>query len=100
MRRAGLDIEQGRGFRMNIPFESLSAEALQGLIEAFVLREGTDYGQVEYSFDEKCAAVRSQLAAGKAVIEFDSDSETVLIVSADAVLEKKSVHGFENGDAF
>ena len=83
---------------MNIPFESLSAAAQQGLIEAFVLREGTDYGQIEYSFEEKCLAVRSQLAAGKAVIEFDPGSEVALIVSVDAVTEKKSVHRFENGD--
>ena len=84
---------------MYIPFESLSAEAQQGLIEAFVLREGTDYGQVEYSFEEKCAMVRSQLAAGKALIEFDSDSETALIVAADTATEKKSVHRFKDGDS-
>ena len=83
---------------MYIPFESLSAEAQQGLIEAFVLREGTDYGPVEYSFEEKCKMVRLQLASGKALIEFDSDSETALIVSAEAASEQKSVHRFKDGD--
>ena len=83
---------------MYIPFESLSAEAQQGLIEAFVLREGTDYGPVEYSFEEKCRMVRLQLASGKALIEFDSDSETAVIVSAEATSEKKSVHRFKDGD--
>jgi len=83
---------------MYIPFESLSAEAQRGLIEAFVLREGTDYGQVDYSFEEKCRMVRTQLATGKALIEFDSESETALIVSVDAVTEKKSVHRFKDGD--
>jgi uncharacterized protein YheU (UPF0270 family) len=83
---------------MYIPFEALSAEAQKGLIEAYVLREGTDYGQVEYSFEEKCVMVRSQLASGKALIEFDLDSETALIVSADAAIEKKSVHRFKDGD--
>jgi len=83
---------------MYIPFEVLSAEAQQGLIEAYVLREGTDYGQVEYSFEEKCVMVRSQLASGKALIEFDLDSETALIVSADAAIVKKSVHRFKDGD--
>ena len=28
-----------------VPPDSLSAEALQGVIEKFVLREGTDYGE-------------------------------------------------------
>ena len=83
---------------MYIRFESLSAEAQQGLIEAFVLREGTDYGPVEYSFEEKCRMVRLQLASGKALIEFDSDSETALIVSAEAASEKKSVHRLKDGD--
>ena len=83
---------------MYIPFEALSAEAQKGLIEAYVLREGTDYGQVEYSFEEKCVMVRSQLASGKALVEFDLDSETALIVSADAAIEKKSVHRFKDGD--
>ena len=83
---------------MYIPFESLSVEAQQGLIEAFVLREGTDYGPVEYSFEEKCRMVRLQLASGKALIEFDSDSETALIVSAEGASEKKSVHRFKDGD--
>ena len=83
---------------MYIPFESLSAEAQQGLIEAFVLREGTDYGPVEYSFEEKCRMVRLQLASGKALIEFDWDSETAPIVSAEAASEKKSVHRFKDGD--
>ena len=82
---------------MYIPFESLSAEAQQGLIEAFVLREGTDYGPVEYSFEEKCRMVRLQLASGKALIEFDSDSETALIVSDESASEKKSVHRFKDG---
>ena len=42
--------------------------------------------------------VRLQLASGKALIEFDSDSETALIVSAEAASEKKSVHRFKDGD--
>jgi len=31
---------------MIIPHQTLSPEALQGIIEAFVTREGTDYGVV------------------------------------------------------
>ena len=34
-----------------IPFQDLSADALRGVIESFVLREGTDYGAHEYSLD-------------------------------------------------
>ena len=34
---------------MIIPHERLSLEALQGIIEAFVTREGTDYGTQDVS---------------------------------------------------
>jgi uncharacterized protein len=67
---------------VRVPFEALSLEALQGLIEAFVLREGTDYGPQEHRFEEKCASVRAQIEAGTAVIEFDPESEVALIVPA------------------
>jgi len=67
---------------LRVPFQALSWDALQGLIEAFVLREGTDYGPQEHRFEDKCASVRAQLEAGTAVIEFDPDSEIALIVPA------------------
>ena len=67
---------------MEIPHRELSEEALRGVIESFVLREGTDYGRRDYSIDEKVAAVMRQLDRGEAVIEFDPDTETVSIVVA------------------
>ena len=60
---------------VEIPFRLLSEEALKGLIEEFVSREGTDYGQGEYTLEEKAASVRRQLEAGKAVIVFDPATE-------------------------
>ena len=67
---------------MEIPHRDLSDEALRGVIESFVLREGTDYGQRDYSLEEKMAEVMRQLDRGEAVIVFDPDSETVSIVVA------------------
>ena len=55
-----------------IPFEKLSAEALTGLLEAYVNREGTDYGQgTAPTLSQKVAQVRRQLEEGSAVIVFD-----------------------------
>ncbi|MEM8766968.1 MAG: YheU family protein [Pseudomonadota bacterium] len=62
---------------MKIPTNSLSAEALRSIIEAFVLREGTDYGPAEHDLDSKCAAVLRQLEAGEAEIDFDPDTESI-----------------------
>jgi len=60
-----------------IPPDSLSPAALRGVIEAFVLREGTDYGHAEYSLDAKCRAVERQLREGRAEIWFDPRTETI-----------------------
>lgn len=63
-----------------VPHRELSAEALRGVIESFVLREGTDYGEREYSLDEKVVHVVKQLERGEARIEFDPNTETIDIV--------------------
>ena len=65
---------------VEIPHQELSEEALRGVIESFVLREGTDYGPRDYSLEEKIAAVMRQLDRGEAAVVFDPDTETVSIV--------------------
>ena len=68
-----------------IPFQDLSSEALRGVIEEFVTREGTDYGESEMPLDTKVRQVLNQLHAGKVVIVFDQKTETCNIVSKDAL---------------
>jgi uncharacterized protein YheU (UPF0270 family) len=63
-----------------IPHRELSPEALRGVIESFVLREGTDYGAREYSLEEKVQHVIRQLERGEARIVFDPTTESVDIV--------------------
>ena len=65
---------------IDIPFDQLSPDALTGVLESFVLREGTDYGEVELSFEEKVARLRSALECGEARIVFDADTETVTLL--------------------
>jgi hypothetical protein len=62
---------------VKIPISNLSADALRSIIEAFVLREGTDYGQEDHDLESKCAAVLRQLRSGEAEIDFDPETETV-----------------------
>ena len=66
---------------MEIPFNRLSPEVLKGIIEEFVLREGTDYGNASYSLADKVEHVRGQLEKGKAVVVFDPESETCNILA-------------------
>jgi hypothetical protein len=63
-----------------IPFKELSPEALRGVIEEFVTRDGTDYGEREIPLETKVQKVLNQLHAGKAVITFDQKTETCNIV--------------------
>ena len=68
---------------LEIPHTELSACALRGVIEAFVLREGTDYGETPHSLEHKVEQVLRQLERKEARIVFDPASETIdIIVSA------------------
>ncbi|KDM90584.1 YheU family protein [Photobacterium galatheae] len=62
---------------MMIPWQDIDPETLTSLIEHFVLREGTDYGEQELSLAQKVDKVRQQLAAGEAVIMYSELHETV-----------------------
>jgi hypothetical protein len=61
---------------MIIPHRLLSPDTLRGLIEAFVTREGTDYGAWDVPLATKVCQVHQQLDAGTAVIVYDEDTES------------------------
>ncbi|WP_034917550.1 MULTISPECIES: YheU family protein [Erwinia] len=65
---------------MIIPWQDVSAETLENLIESFVLREGTDYGEQERSLAQKVEDVRRQLASGEAVLVWSELHETINIM--------------------
>ena len=56
---------------MIIPHHLLSPEALRGVIEAFVTREGSDYGEHAVPLDTKIVQIQQQLDAGTVVIVYD-----------------------------
>lgn len=65
---------------IEIPPRELPPETLRAVIEHFVLREGTDYGAQEASFERKVADVMRQLERREARILFDPASESVTLV--------------------
>lgn len=65
-----------------VPSERLSEEALLGLVDAFVLREGTDYGHADIPIEDKRAAIFAQLERGEVVVTFDPATESVNLVLA------------------
>ena len=73
-----------------IPVEALSPQALDGLIEEFVTREGTDYGAEERTLDDKKDAVRRQLDSGDVAIVFDPETQTSNIILKDELRKHAS----------
>ncbi len=66
---------------MVVPYTELDADLLRSVIESFVLREGTDYGEREISLADKVDRVIRQLEHGDAQIVFDPQTETVDIAA-------------------
>lgn len=66
-----------------IPIERLSPDALKGIIDEFISREGTDYGAIEAPRDAKFRQVKSKLETRGAVLVFDDETETTNIFLAD-----------------
>ncbi|MFH2120201.1 MAG: YheU family protein [Pseudomonadota bacterium] len=72
-----------------IPVNKLSPEALQGVIEEFISRDGTDYGEIEASRETNYGQVKYKLENGLAVLIFDDGNETTNIFLADDPILKK-----------
>lgn len=70
---------------MIIPWQQLPAATLDSLIESFVLREGTDYGEQTFSLAEKVDQVRQQLERGDVVILYSELHESVTIAPKEAI---------------
>jgi uncharacterized protein YheU (UPF0270 family) len=72
--------EEERQQPVVVPHTELSPDALRGVIESFVLREGTDYGERDVDFETKVTQVRRQLDRREAEIVFDPQTESIGIV--------------------
>jgi uncharacterized protein len=63
-----------------VPYTELAEDLLRAVVESFVLREGTDYGEKELSLDDKVGRVINQLKRREVKIVFDPETETVGII--------------------
>ncbi len=69
---------------MQIPVDRLDADTLTRVIEEFVSREGTDYGQTSPDLLGKVDSIRRKLKSGEAVLCYDEVSETCHILTREA----------------
>lgn len=72
---------------MIIPWEALEEATLYNVLDSFILREGTDYGERELSLEEKRERLLAQLKADKVVIVWSELHESL------DIKEKKSFLG-------
>ena len=79
---------------MIIPWQDLPAATLDNLIESFVLREGTDYGEESFSLAEKVAQVHQQLERGDVVILYSELHESVTIAPKQTISATKDATEF------
>ena len=68
---------------MIVPHDSLSPDALRGVVLEFVTRDGTDHTEVE----PRVERVLQQLRDGIVVLTFDPDAGTTSVVPADRAQE-------------
>lgn len=62
---------------MIIPWQDLAESTLHNVLDSFILREGTDYGETELSLEEKRECLLAQLKADKAVIVWSELHESL-----------------------
>lgn len=65
---------------MIIPWQELTTETLHSVIESFVLREGTDYGEQERSLSEKVIDIQQQLQRKEVFLVWSELHETINIM--------------------
>lgn len=65
---------------VEVPFKELDPGTLKKLIEEFIMREGTDYGEVEMDLDQKITMVINQLNNGDAALMWDTNLQSSSIV--------------------
>lgn len=70
-----------------IPPEHLTEEVIRGIIEAYIAREGTDYGEKELSLAEKVTRLLPQVLVGDIVITYDEESGSVNLLPKQDVGE-------------
>ncbi|MBB3168750.1 YheU family protein [Simiduia aestuariiviva] len=66
-----------------IPPEQLPPETLQALIEEFVTRDGTDYGEQEVDLATKVTQLREQLRRKQVLIVYDLGAEQANLMTRE-----------------
>jgi uncharacterized protein YheU (UPF0270 family) len=69
-----------KGKGVIVPHRELSEAALQGLLEEFVSRDGTDSGYTKLSLQQRVDQVHRQLDRGEAVVVYNPATQSANII--------------------
>lgn len=75
---------------IEVPYTELAPDTLRTVVESFLGREGTDYGAVELTMDEKVGQALADFARGEAFLVFEANTETLRIVDKREILEVRA----------
>ena len=73
---------------MIVPWQELQAQTLENILESFILREGTDYGAVEFTLTQKKERLRRQLQAGNIVLVWSELHQSIDIKEKSLFLQE------------
>lgn len=68
---------------IEVPPQRVPGDSLQGLLEEYASRDGTDYGAREFTLQEKVSQLRAQLEGGELCIIYEIDSQQWDLVSKE-----------------
>ncbi|HSG51537.1 MAG TPA: YheU family protein [Rheinheimera sp.] len=75
---------------MIIPYQQIAADTLHNLIEYYVLREGTDYGDSEVPLARKVQQVMQQLQREEVVIVYSELHESINLMPKQVFLQQQT----------
>lgn len=70
---------------ITVPVEQIEAETLKNIVEEFVTRDGTDYGETERSLVHKVDEIMAKIRTGKILVVYDEELESVNLMDADSL---------------
>lgn len=68
---------------VEVPYDQLAPDTLRKVIEDLVSRDGTDYGAVEKTLEQKSAALLKLLERGEAKLVVDLATETIGLMTRE-----------------
>ena len=72
---------------IEIPPNKLPDKLLIAIIEEFINREGTDYGDREVSLNEKIENAKTKINQGEIILTFDSETESCNLLTKNEFMK-------------